>query len=395
MKIMHCCLAAFYIDGFGYQENILPRAHKQMGHEVVITASTETYIDGTKRAYVAPSHYMSEDGIEVVRLPYVTWLPAFLARKLRIYNGLKARLNDFQPDVIFLHDLQFLGIREIRTYARKSGAKVFVDSHTDGINSAKGWLSRYFLHGIIYRYCARTITPVTEMFFPTLPARMDFMNEVYGVARAKMRLLPFGVDDIDVSPFLDEEDRLHLRRSLGIDDSDIAIIAGGKIDSRKHILELMRAFGMIQRNIKRKIKLIIFGMPDDECADEFNALLGQRGIIHVGWLAPNEITRVLQVSDLAVFPGTHSVLWEEAVGLGVPCVFRRWAGISHVDIGGNCEMIDSASANDLEVVLTRLLSDPLTLATMKVNATQRQRDRFFYSNIAAMAIDPRADFDVV
>ena len=45
MKVLHCCLAAFYIDDYGYQENILPKMHKIQGHQVKIVSSTETYID--------------------------------------------------------------------------------------------------------------------------------------------------------------------------------------------------------------------------------------------------------------------------------------------------------------------------------------------------------------
>ena len=36
MKIIHCCLAAFYIDNFSYQENILPKIHKLQGNDVFI-----------------------------------------------------------------------------------------------------------------------------------------------------------------------------------------------------------------------------------------------------------------------------------------------------------------------------------------------------------------------
>ena len=45
MKILHCCLAAFYIDNFSYQENIFPKIHKLQGHQVHIIASTETYLE--------------------------------------------------------------------------------------------------------------------------------------------------------------------------------------------------------------------------------------------------------------------------------------------------------------------------------------------------------------
>ena len=54
MKIMHPCLAAFYIDDYGYQENILPKAHKKSGHDVEIVASTEVYSDEKTLTYCSP-----------------------------------------------------------------------------------------------------------------------------------------------------------------------------------------------------------------------------------------------------------------------------------------------------------------------------------------------------
>jgi 1,2-diacylglycerol 3-alpha-glucosyltransferase len=43
MKIVHLCLSAFYVEGFGYQENVIPRYNRKDGHEVVIIASRFTY----------------------------------------------------------------------------------------------------------------------------------------------------------------------------------------------------------------------------------------------------------------------------------------------------------------------------------------------------------------
>ena len=42
MRILHLCLSCFYIDGYNYQENILPRINHEDGHDVRILASTET-----------------------------------------------------------------------------------------------------------------------------------------------------------------------------------------------------------------------------------------------------------------------------------------------------------------------------------------------------------------
>ena len=39
MKIVHVCLACFYVEGMGYQENILPKEHSEAGHSVTVITS--------------------------------------------------------------------------------------------------------------------------------------------------------------------------------------------------------------------------------------------------------------------------------------------------------------------------------------------------------------------
>ena len=136
MKILHVCLAAFYIDNYSYQENILPRMHKKMGHDVRILASTETYINGKTLGYISASEYENEDSIRVKRIPYVSYLPLKIAKKLRIYSGVYESLCEFKPDFIFLHDVQFLSISQIVRYLKENpNVRIVVDGHTDFINS--------------------------------------------------------------------------------------------------------------------------------------------------------------------------------------------------------------------------------------------------------------------
>ena len=149
MRILHCCLACFYIDNYSYQENILPRYHKLMGHEVKIVASTESFDKNGRITYIDAKRYMNEDGIEVVRLPYVTYIPDKAVKKLRRYKGLWEELNSFKPDFIFIHDIQFLDIDIIRKYAKKHTVKIVADCHADFSNSARNFISRKVLHGIV------------------------------------------------------------------------------------------------------------------------------------------------------------------------------------------------------------------------------------------------------
>ena len=385
MKILHCCLAAFYIDGYGYQENVLPKMHKLQGHNVRIVASTETFIDNKSLGYVQPSEYENEDGIIVTRIPYTKLLPHKIVKKLRIYIGLKNILAEFKPDIIFLHDIQFYNVKDIVSYVKMSDTtKVFADSHTDFINSAKSWVSKNILHKIIYKYYSNIIEPFTDKFYGTLPLRNIFLEEVYNIPSKKITLLELGADDSLYDYSKKNETRKLIRKELAINSQDLVIITGGKLDKRKNIHLLMDAFG----NIKEKdIKLIVYGVPDKEMEVEINRLSKLNNIIYLGWLEPKKVYNYLFASDLAFFPGTHSVAWEQVTGVGLPAIFKKWNNIQHVDVGGNCQFIDNVSVNSILDIIYNLYNNRELLKTMKIIAETKGIDKFTYSKIAIRSIE--------
>ena len=96
MKILHLCLSCFYIDGYNYQENVLPRINMLDGHEVKIIASTETYIDNYTLGYTEPNEYVNEDGIQVKRIPYKKIINTLFTTKIRKYKNLYEK-----ADIVF------------------------------------------------------------------------------------------------------------------------------------------------------------------------------------------------------------------------------------------------------------------------------------------------------
>ena len=385
MKILHCCLAAFYIDNYGYQENILPRMHKIQGHEIEILASTETFIDNAIPGYLLPSSYYTKDGIPITRLPYCKMLPHFVMRKLRIYKGISQVLEKFHPDIIFLHGLQFISIIDIVSYAKKfPQIRIFIDGHTDFINSARSWPSRIILHGIIYKWCARKIKPYTKKFYGVLPLRVDFFKNVYGVSDNQVELLELGADDSVFDLSMKDEIRRSIRKKLDISESDFVIITGGKIDHRKNIHTLMKAF--IQLNIDN-MKLIVFGAPVPKIGEEIDELSKAKNIRNIGWIPSEKTYDYFFSSDLAFFPGTHSVLWEQAVGVGLPCVFKKWEGMQHVDLNGNCIFINSANLDEIKEIILLLYQNNDLLLKMKKIAREKGIPKFSYYQIAKKAIE--------
>jgi len=384
MKILHCCLAAFYIDNYGYQENILPKFHKLQGHEVRIVASTETYIENIRLGYVSPNSYYTSENISITRIPYTKLLPHFVARKLRIYKGLSDIVEEFDPDIIFLHDTQFVSIREIARFARHKSIRIYADCHTDFTNSARNWFSRNILHKLIYRWCAWIIEPYTSKFYGVLPIRVDFLREVYKISDKKLDLLVLGADDTQFDLKRSNEIREIVRQKYKIDINDFVVVSGGKIDERKNIHILMESFRHIEQN---NIKLIIFGSICDNIKDEVKKYESTKNIILLGWLSTKDIYELLIASDLGFFPGTHSVIWEQSVGVGLPCVFKKWKGIQHVDVAGNCMFIEEISPTKISALLLEIVSDKTLYGRMKEAAVTLGVPKFSYSKISQYAIE--------
>lgn len=384
MRILHVCLANFYIDNYGYQENIITKMHKLQGHDVFIIASTETYVDNKKIGYVEAQDYISNDGIPVKRIAYSRFFPAKIVRKLRIYKGLYKELVGLSPDIIFIHGSQFLSILMILKYVKKNkNIKVFVDGHTDFINSARNWVSKYILHKVIYRWCSKKIEPYVEMYWATLPIRLKFMKEIYGVPSNKIRLLELGADDTLFEVSNKNNIRKKVRDELGLSHEEFLIVTGGRIDRRKNIHILIDAMKLMERN---NVRLIVFGTPDEDMDYLVDKIKQSPNIIYLGWKKQEEIYNFLQASDLGIYPGTHSVLWEQSCGVGLPCIFKEWDNIQHVDLGGNCIFLTDITDKSLANAVVDLIDNNWKYKEMLFNAEEKCINHFSYSNIAKRAI---------
>ena len=386
MRILHCCLAGPFTDDYGYQDNILSKMHKLQGHDVYILTSTEIWENGVALGYTTPRSYFTKEGIPITRVPYIKWLPHFVLRKLRIYKGILRYLENVKPDIIFIHDAQFLSILTIVWFIKKYGStKIYVDCHADFVNSARNCISKNILHKVIYKYCFQKIEPYTRKFYGTLPLRVNFLKDVYNIPEHKTELLLMGVDDTLVDKSKKDDIRKDVRKKYNIFFNDFLIVTGGKIGREKNIHSLINAFNGL--NVSNT-KLLIFGSIIDDVKCEIEEMLLQsKDIIFVGWQSSTEIYNILLASDLAVFPGRHSVLWEQAVGLGLPCVFKKWDGHQHVDVGGNCLFVDEDSVITLKEVLSNIVNNQDLYNAMKHVALEKGTQMFSYYEIAKHAIE--------
>jgi glycosyltransferase involved in cell wall biosynthesis len=287
-----------------------------------------------------------------------------------------------------VHDLQFQGVYAIRQYARRSGALIVADTHTDEVNSARSLLSRWILHGILYRHFARVLDPVVKRYYATLPLRATFLERVYGLSSDKIEILPFGVEDSRINKLDRNATRQRIREELKIGASEIVFVTGGKLDARKNIHILMKEFARaVDKGDFPPTKLLVFGQPSDEVRDLMAPYAHHEAIRLVDWVPAGDIHKLFWAGDVTVFPGTHSVLWEESIGLGLPGIFRRWSGIEHIDLGGNCILVDGSEMGQVIEKMIEVASGAERLERLRSVAQTLGPQTFNYSVIAKRSLD--------
>lgn len=379
-KILHIILACFYKEGFGYQENILPAKHVQLGYDTYILTNHKT-------PGYTESEYINRDGVHVIILEnnksiytHLPILSLFFKRTIGLYN----KLEEIAPDVIFIHGLQSVDNLEVYKYKKKNtNLKVYIDQHGDYYNMPIITIKDKLIQKFHYKRIAKKLEKISEKMWGVTPWRVHYLQNVYNISPNKTGLLVMGGDE----RLIDWDNRINIRKKIrekhNIPSDSFLIITGGKIDKAKNIHLLIEAFNALSDTNSR---LFVFGNYTNEMEEICHPLLNNR-IINLGWIDSKDVYPLFLASDLAVFPGTHSVLWEQACAAGIPAIFKDWnGGMSHVDVGGNCILLKDISVKVLKDAILNLINNKKEFEQMRYIAENKARITFSYIEIAKIAI---------
>lgn len=382
MKIVHIAASAPYNDYWGYQDNLLPKYQKKMGHEVTVITTNTMHKDG-KIVEIEPADYVLDDGVRVIRLKkkqYSHIVLTNLNARLPVFESLK----EINPDFIFYHGLVSSTIYDVIKYKKelKPSCVIVQDNHLDyniGRNciNAKEWLFRAF-----YRHICRSSIPYVTKVYGVTPWRKTYAEDYFRVPKDKTDVLIMGADDEKIDFEHRYEIRNRIRNEYDIADSDFLVVTGGKIDKRKKIHHLMEACGGISG-----VKLLVFGQVNEDIKEEFERLLSQNdNIIYIGWIDSDRVYDYFFAADLVFFPGQHSVLWEQACAAKVPCVFEKWEGMEHVNNGGNSDFVTPIAVESLKQKIAELRFTDKYYKMKKV-AESEATDIYLYSKIAEKSLE--------
>lgn len=384
MKIVHIAPKAPYNDYWGYQDNLLPKYQKKLGHDVTMIITNTMHKDG-KIVETDCADYFLNDGVRVIRLKVKNYGNGALTNqnsKLPVYKY----LEEIKPDFIFYHSLHGTTIFDVIKYKKEiNPACVIVqDNHMDynNYNNPGGIIGFVCCEyqRLINKYANRYVSKV----YGVTPWRKEFAEEYYGIPKDKTDVLIMGADDEYLDIEHREERRKEIRDMYGFSADDFVIVTGGRIDKAKNIDKLVTVcVGLKQKGVK----LLVFGSVSPDFKTVFNkALAGAENITYIGWIDSSKVYPYFFAADLIVFPGGHSVMWEQACASKTPCVFNYWDGMEHLNNGGNSILIPLHTNEEIRDMIEGLLNSD-AYAAMQAAALSEKTNIYRYSEIAKKSLE--------
>lgn len=322
MKIVHICLSGQYIDGWGYQENLLPHYLHMAGTENIVVTSSNSFPayvkSDTIKDIISKGRDYEYDGVRIIRIPTLNPTPS-----LAFAPSLFRTIEEIGPDVIFHHDVVFTTLGSIRRYVRKHPAVLFVDNHADELNMSRHALWNLIYHKIANRAACMHILPYVKFFYGVTPARCAFLEKYYVIPSSKISLLPIGAD-IQKSDSILSKDDLRVKYGFGLDDR--IVVSGGKMGKNKGTDILISAVSSIG------CKLVLFGSFSD--IGTLNRAENTENVTVFNWCDREKTLELLKLADVACWPVHHTTLIEDAVSVQTPLLVRETGNTRHL-VKGN------------------------------------------------------------
>lgn len=342
MRIIH--IALNYIDGWGYQENLLPLYQQTAGHKVTVVSDNQHYKyihnDTLIEQINSRGNEYAYKGIKIYRIKthFNTSISSFLC------SGLYDILEREQPDMIFQHDLNTSTLSVAAKYKKRHpDVKLYVDNHADWINESKNRFWHLFFYEFLIPLQIKRLGDTVDNYIGVSPLRCKYLNKVFRVKDSKIKFLPIGCDTAEVDNITDSEEEIRTKYNIPI--NSFVVVSGGKLDRSKGTLELINACrDLIPRE---KMHLILFGKIDDEVKEKASQY---KWITLLGWCNRRETLSLLKISDVACWPWLHTTLIEDSIAAGIPLVVKMSDNVSHFSkekagvfmVLGNSEEISKA-----------------------------------------------------
>ena len=373
MKIVH--ITENYIEGWGYQENLLPLYQKRAGNDVVVISDNDhlKYAQNpalTKKIISRGTDY-EQDGIKICKIKtfFNTSSTSFLC------IGLYEILEREKPDMIFHHNLIPSTLLIAARYKKHHpNVKLYADNHVDWINESKNRLWHLFYYDFLMPLQLKRIEKYVDAFIGVSPLRCKYLSKVFKVPEEKVQFLPIGCDTYQAEQVKESKDEL--RAKFGLPVESFVIVSGGKLDRSKGTLTLIEACEILKVTINN-LHLVLFGKIDEELKQIAKE---KEWITMEGWCDRKKTLSILKMADAACWPCLHTTLIEDSIASGIPLVVKMSDNVSHLAKEQAGVFLVKGNVDELIKAFLDVKNNATLYHCNAINA----RDKYSYTNLVGL-----------
>ena len=363
MKVVHITL--HYLDGWGYQDNLLPLYQQRAGASVTVVTDNGHFprsMSAQERQAILDKGDDYMDG--PVRVRKIGTALTSRDSALLCF-GLGRILKEEAPDMIFHHGLHLPTLLAACRYARRHPHCVLMaDSHADPINASSHFLWRALYNRFALRMLVRTAGKQVDRFYGVTPLRCEYLVSEYSVPSEKVRLLPLAGDDRGLTV-----DAAEARRTFGIPENAFLVVTGGRMGTGKGTDRLVQAWQRL-RPTYPGLELLLFGSMED-------GFPLPDGVRTLGWCDREKTLSILSMADVAVWPLFHTTLVEDAIVCGTPIIVKDSGNVSHYKEDGFGLFLETASADEITAALERMIREAPSFRAR----VEERRNKYTYAGL--------------
>ncbi len=221
------------------------------------------------------------------------------------------------------------------------------------------WFLRFFEEGMLHR--ARRIIAVSHF------TKWELTN-YYKITPSKIRVIHNGVD---IKKFQPAVDKRRVKKELGFNPDDLAIVSVGRLYARKGLFTLIESMPTVIRHFPTA-KFIISGKGQ---SDEMHKLIAhaeklgvRNNIIFTGYYPDKKLPLLYQAADIfafSTFYEHHPFAVLEALATGLPVVTTTVGGISEtIESGKNGFLVEPFDSKAFSEKILYLIEHPAFAAEM-------------------------------
>jgi len=292
-------------------------------------------------------------------------------------------LAQARPDVVIITGWQSLPLLQALHAAKRLGIPRIVRGESNALRTRPWWV----------RGLHRLLLSRFDAVLAIGKSNREFYLQ-YGIQQKRIFPCSYFVDNdrFAAQHRRDLRDRDALRAGWSIPEGHTCFLFVGKLESKKRIMDLLRALDDARRS-SASIHLLVVGT--GELMEEARRFAAERNlpVTFAGFLNQSEISRAYAAGDCLVLPSDFGETWglvvNEAMACGLPAIVsdRVGCGPDLIEEGVTGAVFPFADVTALSQKLVAFASDSGNLARMGRQACERIKD---YSVEAAVAGTMRA-----